>query len=120
MVSWLEDLATQQLKQQSLLRLAPGEGVWRETMIAAKGGRSAGGKASGGATAELDPDAPTRGVTTLSQGDQKSEERIASHLWQLVRAGELPLAYIELGAQVVICYMYLFQPSCYGGKLHSG
>lgn len=36
---------------------------------------------------ELDPDAPSRGKVKLSQGDFRGEERLASHLWQLIRAG---------------------------------
>uniref|UniRef100_A0A383W4J3 Nuclear pore complex protein n=1 Tax=Tetradesmus obliquus TaxID=3088 RepID=A0A383W4J3_TETOB len=91
-VCWLESLAAQQLQDAPAARFAHHEGLWRETLLSfgltAKGSSSlsAGGAAG---VIELDPDAPSRGKVKLSQGDFRGEERLASHLWQLIRAGKL-------------------------------
>ncbi|WIA33136.1 hypothetical protein OEZ86_006287 [Tetradesmus obliquus] len=91
-VCWLESLAAQQLQDAPASRFAHHEGLWRETLLSfgltAKGSSSlsAGGAAG---VIELDPDAPSRGKVKLSHGDFRGEERLASHLWQLIRAGKL-------------------------------
>ena len=78
-VSWLEALSAAKLSSTAGSRFYPNEGVWRETLLSSKG--------LGGAP-ELDPDAPTRDKVRLSRTDQRTEERLAGYLWQLLRAGE--------------------------------
>jgi hypothetical protein len=98
-VCWLEALAAQQLQEAPAARFAHHEGLWRETLLsfglasktpAASSAASTPGAtgAAAGSVTELDPDAPSRAKVKLSQGDLRGEERLASHLWQLIRAGE--------------------------------
>jgi hypothetical protein len=97
-VCWLEALAAQQLQEAPAVRFAHHEGLWRETLLSfgltskppASSSATAAPAAAGaaaGSVIELDPDAASRGKVKLSQGDLRGEERLASHLWQLVRAG---------------------------------
>lgn len=79
-VCWLESLAAERLQEAPPARFAHHEGLWRETLLTTS--------AAAGAM-ELDPDAPSRGKVRLAAGDFKGEERLAAHLWQLIRAGEL-------------------------------
>ncbi|KAI8477109.1 MAG: 107-domain-containing protein [Monoraphidium minutum] len=88
-VAWLESLAAQRLAAAPPLGFSAAEGVWRETLLLSRGGGGGGG---GGGGVELDPDAPTRGVVALRGEDQRNEERLASQLWQLLRAGKLQQA----------------------------
>jgi hypothetical protein len=90
-VCWLESLAAQQLQDAPAARFAHHEGLWRETLLSfgltSKGVAASSNSAGAAGVIELDPDAPSRGKVKLAQGDLRGEERLASHLWQLIRAG---------------------------------
>lgn len=79
-VCWLESLAAQRLQEAPPARFAHHEGLWRETLLTSS--------SSSTATLELDPDAPARDKARLAVGDVQGEERLAAHLWQLIRAGK--------------------------------
>lgn len=90
MVCWLESLAAQRLQNTPPARFAHHEGLWRETLLTSGGSGSKGFSNSSGSTTarELDPDAASRGKLKLAAGDLQGEERLAAHLWQLIRAGK--------------------------------
>ncbi|KAF6260753.1 107-domain-containing protein [Scenedesmus sp. NREL 46B-D3] len=98
-VCWLESLAAQQLQEAAAARFAHHDGLWRQTLLSFGSSKSAAAPESGtsasasagaaGGVLELDPDAPSRAKVKLSQGDLQGEERLALHLWQLIRAGKL-------------------------------
>jgi hypothetical protein len=106
-VCWLESLAAQQLQDAPAARFAHHEGLWRETLLSfgltqkgAAGSTPAGSAAAAAGVIELDPDAPSRGKVKLSQGDLRGEERLASHLWQLIRAGAAAFAGTLAGSML--------------------